>query len=85
MDDFSNYGKGLSSPVTKGDVIAPADVDLANIPRAIYVGGEGDVTGILEDDTAEITLYNVGAGSLLPFRFKRISASTTATLIVGVR
>lgn len=60
-------------------------VDLVTGPTdAIYVGGAGNIVGVLQDDST-ITITGVLAGHRYPFRFKRINAtSTTATNLVAL-
>jgi hypothetical protein len=52
--------------------------------RALYVGGAGDVTGVLLDGST-VLFSAVPVGAILPVQFKRInSTGTTATLLVGL-
>lgn len=74
----------VNSPARQGFAISPSDTDFTNPVRAVYVGGTGKIVGILQGDTDAITLEAIPAGSLLPLAFKRITASSTATLMVGV-
>lgn len=64
--------------------ITPSDsVDLAEVPRGIWVGGAGDlvVTGL----TGDVTFQSVPAGTMLPIAPTRVKATgTTATSLVGV-
>ncbi|MBF0307428.1 MAG: hypothetical protein HQL39_18520 [Alphaproteobacteria bacterium] len=83
-DPFASFAAGLDTPATSAFTIAPADTDLAETTRALYVGGTGDVIGTLADDDSPVTFAAVPAGSILPVRFKRIGAATTATSIVGL-
>ena len=44
-DDFGQLATGLDSTYRRGAAITPSDtVNLANVTRAIYVGGTGTVT-----------------------------------------
>jgi len=65
--------------------VTPSDtVSLATAIRALYVGGAGDVrlTTLLG---TTITFYGLQTGSILPLQIKQVvSASTTATLLVGI-
>lgn len=70
-------------PASKLAAITPADADLANWTRAIYVGGAGDLAVLTVDDTT-ITFVAVPAGSWLPVVAKQIKAATTATSIVSM-
>jgi hypothetical protein len=87
MAKFQGSQPGWEAPATSAGAITPANSEFPNglVYRALWVGGAGNVTGILADDTVEVTFSAVPAGTLLPFAFKRVSLSTTATLIVGVR
>lgn len=89
-DKFATNRAGLSSPAENAVAIAfagspAADHDLSAQPgRALWVGGAGSVIGVLSDDDTEVTFAAVPAGTLLPFRFKTIKATSTATLMVAV-
>lgn len=84
-DAFNTYCNGLDTPATRWFAITPNDsTDLAAKPRALYVGGAGNVA-ISNGTDASVTLVAVPAGSLLPLRPDRVLATgTTATSIVGL-
>lgn len=66
------------------DITPTDDTDLSVIPRAVYVGGAGDLT-ITDADGTTVTLVAVPAGTLLPIMPVRVeSTNTTATDIVGL-
>lgn len=72
-----------SDPSTRWAAIAPSDSTQIVPPRAIYVGGTGDIvaTGV---DGVDATFKAVPQGTVLPIRPKLIKATgTTATLIIG--
>ena len=81
-DEFESYAKGIESPASKHFSITPSDDgDLATIPRALYICGQGDIT-IRDIDGVDITY--IGVSGLLQFRGVRIlSTGTTATNIIG--
>ena len=84
-DKFSNYHSGLESPAERAFAITGNDsTDLTIFPRAIYVGGAGNVKVItLGGDT--VTFSGVLAGTVLPVRVKRVfSTDTTATNLIGI-
>ena len=83
-DLFQHYPDEIEAPASKAFAITPADADLAVYTRAVYVGGTGTLVATLVDDTAAVTFTAIPAGSILPFRVKRIAAASTATLIVGL-
>lgn len=60
------------------------DTDLSSIPRAIYVGGAGDLTVTSLDGTT-VTFVAVPAGTVLPIMPSRVeNTNTTATNLVGL-
>lgn len=66
--------------------ITPNDsTDLSYITRGLYVGGAGDIVLRAEDNSSNVTLVAVPAGSVLPIRVKRVlSTGTSATNLVGL-
>ena len=53
--------------------------------KAIYVGGQGDVTLRAIESDADVTFRNVPSGAILDVRTANIRATgTTATDIVGL-
>lgn len=86
-DPFAGTDGGLESPAIHAFAITPNDdADLAIFPRAIYVGGYGDVkVDTVGGDTVEFR--NFPDGTMLPVRVKRVYATTTgtaATLLIGL-
>jgi len=64
--------------------ITPADADLVQPVRALYIGGAGNVR-INDTGGGSVIFYNVPAGVILPVMARRVwSTSTTATNIVGL-
>lgn len=80
MYNSSNLATGRAAVA-----ITPHDSTLlATQPRAIYVGGAGNVTVVNPDGTTCL-FSNVPQGAILPVECKRINATgTTATLLVGL-
>lgn len=76
----------LSSPAKGSYAVTPSDATvLSPLPRALYVGGAGNVAVMLSEDSAAVTLIGVAAGQTLPVRAKRVMATnTTATNIVAL-
>jgi hypothetical protein len=70
---------------TSAEAITPADSDFATPIKGLWVGGVGDVTATLVDDSVAVTFEAVAAGTYLPIQVKRIAAATTATKLVGLR
>jgi len=74
----------ITAPAANAATITPDDdTDLAYTTRAIWVGGEGDLTVIMHGG-ATVTYTSVAAGTLLPIRVVRVLESTTATDLVGM-
>ena len=83
--DFS--ASGQTTPAANATAITPANTDLTEFTRAIYVGGTGDLAvrmaGTLGD--TDVIFVAVPAGAILPIRCKQVrSTSTTATSIVAL-
>jgi hypothetical protein len=66
------------------EVTPDDDNDLDYITRAVYVGGAGDLTAILEGGGEAVTFTGVQAGVIYPLRVRRVMETTTATAIVGL-
>lgn len=83
--DSQNSG-GVDWPATRAAAVTPNDgTDLGFHSRALYVGGAGDVCVDMVDTGTSVVFAGVPAGSVLPFRVKRVRATgTTASLIVAV-
>ena len=84
-DSFKNFARSLTSPPENAAAIVPSDgADLAELTRALYVGGGGDVALRMAGGEF-VTLANLPAGTLIPLRVARVLASgTTATALVGL-
>jgi hypothetical protein len=81
VDQFRPNNVETQAPATSHFAITPGTAELAVVPRAIYVGGGGNLNVIMGGATI---LYAVQAGAVLPIRPTHILAtSTTATGIVG--
>lgn len=85
-DAFLDRSDSVSAPARRMVALTPTDgADLADVPKAIYVGTGGDINMIAAGDTAAVPLKNVPTGTILPVRAKRILAtSTTASNLVAL-
>jgi len=74
------------SPATNGFAITPNDGTVFTTgTRGLWVGATGDISVVLLNDSAPVTLSNVLGGTLLPLCVKTVRATgTTATGIVGL-
>ncbi|HQY43007.1 MAG TPA: hypothetical protein PK450_02420 [Paracoccaceae bacterium] len=85
MDKFSDYPTNLTAPAREAATITPNDaIDLAVMPRAIYVGQSGDISVRFSGGQA-VLFANAQAGSFLPVRAIGVNATgTTATGLVAL-
>lgn len=73
-------------PATRAFAISKSDtVDCAEVTRAVYIGGDGDIAVIMADGGSPVTFVGLTAGTLLPIRISRLmSTNTDATYVVGL-
>lgn len=86
-DKFEKFYTDTNDPADHAYTITPnSDTDLSNFTRAIYVGTTGDlsVSMVTENSNTFVTFSSVPAGSILPIRVRRVSASSTASNLVGL-
>ena len=75
-DTQSTYGGALA--------ITPSDTVLQQY-SAIYVGGAGDVVVVMEAGGTAVTFKAPPVGTILPIRVSKVTAATTATLLIGLQ
>lgn len=64
--------------------ITPADSDLTNEMRSLYIGSGGNLKVTTVNGHA-VTFANVAAGTIIPVSVKRVwSTGTTASSIIGL-
>ena len=82
----SNYPASSSSqPAGNALAVTPADSDMTEISRAVYVGSNGNLTVKMAGSENIVTFTSVPAGSLLPIRVIQIrSTATTSINIVAL-
>jgi hypothetical protein len=81
INNFRQNSVETQSPAVSHFAITPSADELAVVPRAVYVGGGGNLNVTMDGVTV---LYAVQSGAVLPIRPSHIlAASTTATGIVG--
>jgi hypothetical protein len=70
--------------LNKFEAITPSDTaDFKVVPDAIYVGGLGNIVGVMPDNST-VTFTGVTAGTILPIKLRRINATlTTATALLA--
>lgn len=83
-DLFENFPLQFTMPYNDGFAITKSDDnELAQVTRAIYVGGAGNIALVTEKGNT-ITLNGVLAGTILNIRAVKVLAATTATNLVGL-
>lgn len=82
-DRYSKFYNSPLTPPTDAFSITTANTDLAVFPKALYIGGTGDLVVLTLEDN-EVTFNSVPAGTVLNLRVKQVLTSTTATNIVGM-
>jgi hypothetical protein len=82
-DSFEPLASALNSPVCDGAAVVKSDETVIPTTRAIYVGGEGNLSVVMKCG-ATLTFQSVAAGSLLPIRVSKVLAATTATNILAL-
>ncbi|NLS28144.1 hypothetical protein S2M10_31530 [Sphingomonas sp. S2M10] len=82
-DKYQGTADTIIGPSRKCFDITPSDtVALPDVPKGIYVGTGGNITGRLVDDTTDHVWKNLGSGFLpLRFAFIRSTGTTAADLI----
>jgi hypothetical protein len=83
-DPFATLASGLDDPARNAFDVAPDDAaDLATVPRALWIGTEGDLKVDMVG-SGTVTLKNLFVG-YHPLMVKRVYATgTTARDIVGL-
>lgn len=85
-DEFSTFGDLPINPARNATAVTPHDSNaLANVSKALYVGGAGNIACRLVDDSSDVTFSGIPVGTILPIRVTHVrSTSTTATNIVNL-
>ena len=84
-DEFQSVSDTPESQARNAHAVSPhATNPLPATSKALYVGGQGDVTVRLIDDIADVTFVNVPAGMILPIRASHVRAITSATNILNL-
>ena len=82
-DSFEGMATGISGPASNAVSVTPGSDALAFIPRAIYVGGSGDLAVTMAGG-GNVTFASVAGGSILPVRVSHVLGASTATGIVTI-
>lgn len=84
-DRYNWKSTQLSDPGVGGFAVTPSnDDDLQQMSRALYIGTGGDIA-VKTRDGDTLTFKNLGDGSILPLRCKRVLATgTTATDVIAL-
>lgn len=85
-DGYQTFSANPASPARRVVAVTPHDDnDLADVAKALYVGGAGDVSLIAAGDSVAVVFAAVPAGSILPVQTRRVlDTNTDATSIVAL-
>ena len=85
MDTFNTHATTLISPIRDALAVAPSNAAvLANMTRAVYIGGAGSLA-VVTAGGQSVVFQNLPAGSMVPVRVTQILATgTTATGILAL-
>ena len=86
MTDPFQSADSVSAPARRAAAVTPHDTEpLTEVPKALYVGGAGDVAMRGVDGAADQIWRSVPPGTILPFRPSHVRATgTTATHILAL-
>jgi hypothetical protein len=80
--NYSN-ASDMAAPARGAFSIVPSNDLLQIQTRAIYVGGDGNLT-VVTDFGNQVTFVGLVAGTILPVACKKVLSSSTATNLVGL-
>jgi hypothetical protein len=85
IDRFSN-SDSVISPALDCFAVAPSDtIPLTEIPKALYIGSQGDLALRLVNSSQSVVFRNLQEGTVLSVRPSLVFATgTTAANIVGL-
>ena len=84
IEKSTYLSSATTQPAGEATAVVPADVDLDQYSRALYVGGAGDLSVVMAGKENTVVFVGVPAGSLLPIRVSQVKAATSATDIVAL-
>jgi hypothetical protein len=84
-DAHGSFADDADNPARRAFVVEPHDDDeLAILPKALLIGGAGQITLRAVDSPDDVT-FPVASGQVVPIRASHVRASgTTATAIIGL-
>lgn len=84
-NEFASTQDSVVQSARNATAVTPHAINpLANVSKALYVGGFGSVVCRLVDDSTDVTFAAVPAGSILPIRVTHVRDTGTATSIVNL-
>lgn len=85
FDRYESHADTLSSPAREAFAIIPSDTQaLAQLPKAILIGGSGAIALRAIDSDSDVVI-NVAAGQIIPIRPEYVRVTgTSATNLVGL-
>lgn len=85
IDDYQSWVTPPPGPCRHAVAVTPSDTTpLSDVSRALYVGGTGTLTAIMQDGTT-VEFQAIPVGTILPICVSQVKATgTTASLIVAM-
>lgn len=85
-DNFSRFQVGDNNEYRNAVAVTPHDTnELANVTRAIYIGGGSGALKVDLVDSGTVTFSGLVTGTVLPVRAKKVySTGTSATNIIAL-
>jgi hypothetical protein len=85
-DAFATRADDVSAPARYTVAVTPSDTtDLPDVPKALYVGGGGDIALMAAADNTACIFKAAQAGSILPIRVRRVLVTgTSATSLIAL-
>lgn len=86
VDNYGSEQDDVSSASMQPYAVTPHDTNpLSIVPKALYIGGAGDVVLRGVNSGSDVTFVGLAAGTILPVRASHVRATgTTATNIVAL-
>lgn len=86
QDRFNGAARGTDAPFTSAFAITPANAtELSERPRAIYIGGAGNLSVKFPGSDVAVTFIALPVGTVLHIRPSHVmSTSTTATNLLAL-
>lgn len=84
-EDNGSVGVDKVAPGRNAIAVTEHDTnELSKYPRALYIGGAGNLVVDMLGGQNDVAFNNVAAGTILPITVKRVKAASTVSDIVAI-